>query len=91
MSWTEPRPPTEGISSYDHVICETPLGKATIEWKSWKEFPSYDVTINGEWICCEYSLEEAKEAVVNYLFDKYQKLWDFLIVNILPTPKSPEV
>ena len=30
MNWTEHNNPIEGISFYDHISCETPLGKALI-------------------------------------------------------------
>lgn len=78
MKWTEPKPPTEGVSYYNHTICETPLGKLTIEWKSWKETPSYDVMIEDEWICCEYSLENAKEKSLNFIVNKKRELDLFL-------------
>lgn len=48
MNWTEPQSGKEGISSYDHVICETPLGKIMIEWKSWKDNPPYCIMLNNE-------------------------------------------
>ena len=67
MNWTEPKPPTDGESCYDHVKCETPLGLIKIEWKSWKESPSYDVSLDDNWIGQEYSLKEAKKLSLDYL------------------------
>jgi|AntDeeMinimDraft_6_1070357.scaffolds.fasta_scaffold00887_12 hypothetical protein len=67
MKWTEPNPPTDGESYYDYVKCETPLGLVKIEWKSWKERPSYDVSLVDTWIGQEYSLKEAKKLVLDYL------------------------
>ena len=78
MKWTEPKPPTPNQSYYDHVTAETPLGKVRIEWKSWKEKPSYDVEINNEWILCVYSLKEAKEETIKYIKNKYDELKKFL-------------
>jgi len=78
MNWTEPKPPTEGESYYDHVSLETPLGKIMIEWKSWKMDPSYDVELNGEWILCVYNLEEAKQDSLNYIKNKCNELTIFL-------------
>ena len=78
MNWTEPKPPTEGISYYDHTIVETPLGTARIEWKSWKECPSYDIEIENIWVGCEYSLDEAKNATKEYLQKKLDELTIFL-------------
>lgn len=40
LQWSTPRPPTKGVSHYDHVVAETPLGPIMLEWKSWKETDS---------------------------------------------------
>lgn len=40
LEWSDPKPPTKGISHYDHVTAETPLGQIMLEWKSWKEHDS---------------------------------------------------
>lgn len=74
MNWTEPQKAKEGISWYDHVILETPIGRAIIEWKSWKDSPSYDVQIGNDWVGCEYDLETAKELARVYLKTKYEEL-----------------
>ena len=81
MKWTDPKPPTEGESYYDHVRCETPLGEIFIEWKSWKEQPSFDVEFKGDyykWIGCEYSLDDAKKFGENYIKEVSNKLNEFL-------------
>jgi hypothetical protein len=79
MNWTEPQPPTEGISYYDHTICKTPFGEFKIEWKSWKEYDNYDVVLNdNNWIGSGYDLENAKELVKNYLIIKHKELSEFL-------------
>lgn len=78
MDWTEPKPPTEDVSYYDHTVCETPLGKFIIEWKSWKTSPDYGIMLENDYIGTEYSLEEAKEKVLEYLVDKEKELHLFL-------------
>ena len=78
LKWTDPTEPKNGVSHYDHCICETPLGNFIIEWKSWKEAPSYDVTIDGGWVACAYSLEEAKKATHDYIVELYNELTDFI-------------
>ena len=79
MKWTEPKPPTEGVSFYDHVDCETPLGRIRIEWKSWKERPDYGIDLDGgEYIGTEYDLEDAKKTSLNYIENKYKELKKFL-------------
>lgn len=79
MMWTEPEKPNKE-SPYAHTILNTPIGKIIIEWKSWKESPSYDMQLNNEWIGVSYSLEDAKEAALKYLVDKYNELKQFLNV-----------
>jgi len=74
MNWTEPKPPTIDVSFYDHVKSETPLGELMIEWKSWKDSPSYDIMLNGDWIGVEYSLEEAKTAAFEHIKHVYNQL-----------------
>jgi len=74
IHWTAECKPNMGVSHYDHTISETPLGKFIIEWKSWKENPSYDIQLNGEWIGCEYDLNDAKEKAKEYLANKYNEL-----------------
>jgi len=53
----------------------SPIGDFIIEWKSWKEQPSYDITFKEhEWIGCEYSLDKAKNKVSEYLINKMDEL-----------------
>jgi hypothetical protein len=74
MNWTEPKPPTQGISHYDHVICETPLGQAIIEWKGWKESDSYSVTIGNDYVGEGWDLEDGKRVAKEWLIKKYNEL-----------------
>lgn len=78
MNWTEPKKPTEGVSYYDHVICETPLGECLIEWKGWKERDSYSVTIEGAYIGNGYDLGEAKIIAKEWLINKHKELSQLL-------------
>ena len=41
VKWSDPRSPTEGGCRYNHVTADTPLGTITIEWKGWKDRPSF--------------------------------------------------
>lgn len=79
MNWAKLSKPKEGISYYDHTICESPIGIFKIEWKSWKENDSYDVMLDDSiWVGSEYSLEKAKEITREYLVKKYTELAKFL-------------
>ena len=78
MKWTEPKKATEGVSFYDHVIAETPIGRMIIEWKSWKDNDDYSVMLGNEWIGVGFDLEEAKQIGVNYLNNKLKKLTEYM-------------
>jgi hypothetical protein len=78
MNWTEPQKAKEGVSYYDHVILETPIGRAIIEWKSWKESDSYSLMIGENYVGDEFDLDEAKKLAKNYLKTKYDELGKLL-------------
>lgn len=78
LKWTEQKPPTKNVSTYDHVICETPLGIALIEWKGWKIYDGYSIAIGDVYIGEGNDLEHAKELVVQYLKNKMNELQEFL-------------
>lgn len=78
MKWTEPKKATEGVSFYDHIIAETPIGRMTIEWKSWKENDDYSVMLDDEWIGAGISLKEAKQIGEDYLNNKLKKLTEYM-------------
>ncbi len=77
MNWTDPISPTK-IIPYNHVICATPLGVAQIEWKGWKSYDSYSLSIRDEYIGDSDSLDDAKERARKYLIGKCEELSEFL-------------
>ena len=78
MNWTEPKSPNKTVSPYDHVTSDTPLGQAIIEWKGWKQFDSYSLTIGNEYIGEGEDLEDAKKIAHDWLKRKYTDLAAFL-------------
>lgn len=66
--WSEPKPPTKDVCCYDHCRASTPLGEFSVEWKSWKQYDSYCVYFNGDYLESVFDLEDAKDWV-----DKYYK------------------
>lgn len=78
MKWSKIHSPQKDVNYYDHVICETPLGNITIEWKSWKDKPSYDIVLPPAWVGCAYSLEDAKALAEKHLRNKMNELKKFL-------------
>jgi hypothetical protein len=77
MNWTEPKPPIKDTCFYDHVECDTPLGRCLITWKSWKKYPDYDVAIGGINIGHCSTLEESKQLAEKYLEIKALELDSF--------------
>ncbi len=75
MNWTEIKP--HGITGMI-IECETPLGLARIEWKSWKENPDYSISIDDIYRGTEYDLERAKSWAKEYLTMKYRELLELL-------------
>lgn len=66
LTWSAAEEPNSD-SSYNHCFCETPLGRAFIEWKSWKDYPGYTLQICDQWIGCFDSLDEAKTALAEFV------------------------
>lgn len=62
--WTDETPGNNADSRYNHCSCETPIGLAVIEWKSWKSYPGYTLEIGGDFVGCFDSLDEAKQEAV---------------------------
>lgn len=81
MNWSESLKADGDKSNYDHVKCESPLGVILIEWKSWKDSPSYGIGLEGQYLGSEYSLEDAKEKAREYLENKYNELGIFLKIK----------
>lgn len=79
MDWTEPKSPKLDVSNYNHCFCDTPLGKMIIEWESWKFNTGYTIQIvDGDWLRCEDTLEDAKIFSENYLKEKSKQLIEYL-------------
>lgn len=76
-NWTEERKPNN-MCPYNHIILDTPLGKAVIDWKGWKENPIFELSIGGDWITNSDCLEDVKEYLEIYLIKMRDNLNDFL-------------
>ena len=83
MNWTKEKPPTEGISHYNHTTLRTPIGMFIIAWKGWKERPEYSIMLDNEYIGTEYDLESAKSLAKNYLIDLANSLNEFVNQHLL--------
>jgi hypothetical protein len=75
LIWTDPAPGKEGVSHYDHVIAETPLGNIMLEWKSWKDHDDPSGHMPWDEFIVESTLEGAKAAA--------QDAWDRMAPKIL--------
>lgn len=79
MNWTDPSPPTIGVSDYDHTMCATPIGMVKIEWKGWKHTSNYDVFLDEYHIGVVGSLDDAKNKAKEFLLRVHQDLSDFVV------------
>lgn len=68
IKWSEASPPNEDCR-YDHVTGTCPLGTYSIEWKSWKEYDSYCIYFNGDYLAVANDLSYAKM----YVDQHYEK------------------
>ena len=68
LVWSDPQPPTEGVSYYNHVITKTPLGEIRLEWKSWKDYDPPTAQMPWEEFVVGNNLSDAKVQV--------QAAWD---------------
>ncbi len=80
IQWSEHRPPTKGVSHYDHIVAATPFGCLKIIWKSWKPYSSYylDEHPFGDLELSENCLDELKRNIQKE-FEK--RVLDCLIVK----------
>ena len=78
-NWSEISNPKEGVSYYTHIVLETPIGRAIIEWKGWKDRDDDKaINIGNDYIGCESTLENAKQRVMDYLMGKKDELDKFI-------------
>lgn len=74
LEWSEPRPPTKGVSYYDHVTASTPLGDIQLEWKGWKDYDSPCGEMPWGELIIGTDLDDAKKSV--------QTAWDKMIPTL---------
>jgi SH3-like domain-containing protein len=79
LIWTDPAPGKEGVSHYDHVIAETPLGRILLEWKSWKDHDDPCGHMPWDEFIVEATLDGTKAAV--------QDAWDRMAPKIVALSK----
>jgi glutaredoxin-related protein len=82
MKWTEEIQPNNEVG-YNHVMCDTPLGRLIISWKGWKERPKYgfssDINNFYEELAEECNtLDEAKQRAKEYIIAKYNDIKTFV-------------
>ena len=66
LQWSEEREPCESIR-YNHVVAESALGLISIEWKGWKDYDSFCVHLDGDYIDTAPDLHGAKAIAVAHL------------------------
>ena len=77
MNWSKELSPNEEVG-YNHIKCHSPLGWLIIDWKGWKQYPIYDLWLDGEHIKSSDNINSCKTEATNYLTSKYNELKEFL-------------
>jgi hypothetical protein len=75
--WREPVPPTKHKPDF-HTYLSTPVGTLFISWDSWRDNPTYEITIGSNHFATADSLEEAKELAIKHIKQKSEELIKFL-------------
>lgn len=73
LEWTEARK-ANADCQYDHILGTCALGKFSIEWKSWKDYDSKCVYLNGEYLTSVCTIDEAKEIAFEYVQNMVNEL-----------------
>lgn len=51
LEWS-PESKPNGYCSYNHTYADTPFGRYQIEWKGWKDRPSFSLDLGNESVSC---------------------------------------
>lgn len=78
MKWSKKLNPNKSESSYTHITAYSPLGIFIIEWKSWKNKPSYCLELNDTYLFSSENLEESKLEARTHLENKKKEIEEFL-------------
>lgn len=84
LVWTDVQEPNSEIC-YHHIKAKTPFGDIVIDWKGWKDFPSYDISADFEktsYIASENDLESALDSANDH--------WNKLICECLYVESNNE-
>lgn len=76
LQWSEVTEPNEQIR-YTHLLAESPLGRFSIEWKSWKPHDSYCVYLDGDYLDTSMDLDDAKAIALKKVADMAHALAGF--------------
>jgi len=84
MKWSDHREGDGVHSYYDHVETTTPFGVIRIEWKSWKEYDSYDCTL--PWTSSDGSMVHVSENSLEYAKIRVEEEFAKLVSRLQATP-----
>lgn len=88
LEWGEETPPN-GACCYHHCDAPSPFGLVRIDWKGWKDYPSFGLTVNGEFVSCNACVVEgAKEEAQDEILRLFTLVVDGLYEGMLLDPES---
>lgn len=76
LQWSEVTEPNEQIR-YTHVLAASPLGRFSIEWKSWKPHDSCCAYLDGDYLDTSMGLDDAKAIALKKVADMAHALAGF--------------
>jgi hypothetical protein len=82
LEWSEPNEEC----SCDHIVADSAIGKFSIEWKSWKDYPGYVLYVNGEYIGTLNNLDHLKVVAQSYFEEKIYSAIDINVEEIILMP-----
>ncbi|MGB3432430.1 hypothetical protein [Achromobacter sp.] len=88
LQWSEVAEPNEQIR-YTHVLAESPLGRFSIEWKSWKPHDSYCVHLDGDYLDTAMNLDDAKAIALKKVADMAHALAGY-VASVASAPVADE-
>ncbi|WP_258129198.1 hypothetical protein [Achromobacter anxifer] len=83
LQWSGVAEPNEQIR-YTHVLADSPLGRFSIEWKSWKARDSFCVYLDGDYLDTSMDLDGAKAVALKKVSDMARALAVFAALASAP-------
>lgn len=89
LKWSDVAEPNEQIR-YAHVLADSPLGRFSIEWKSWKPHDTFCVYLDGDYLDTSMNLDDAKAVALKKISDMARALAGFAALASAPVAREAQ-